>query len=553
MVPRGAVTLNQAIYFQFKQRYQVSDWIGFNEEGDLKSPKSGKIINWLAALREQRMKRHRFSFGWLGIVSGILLTVPAEAAQLQFWRFDPQQNRLEFNTDEGVQPRAQLLSNPTRIVVDLPGTTLGQPTINQAVQGTVRAIRIGQFDAQTTRLVIELAAGYTVDPNAVIVQGQTPTNWFVQLPTPQAIALPREVANAVEATPVAEAATQVQEIRTTPDGFFIRTSGASPRLTVERSEDDRVLLQIVNGAISPTFASQLPPLNRFGVTDWEVQQLTVEGQPALQIALTVPENSSEWRASVSNGGGIVILPPRDVAIAATPSASPEPTPLTQPPLADSTPITVQVPPRRSPGPLPQPEPALPTAPRAPEPSPVVPQQAVTIVIDPGHGGRDPGAIGIGGLREKDVVSSIAYEVASILEQSGFRVILTRADDREIDLDPRVQIAERADADLFVSIHANSISLERPDVNGLETYYYQSGNRLAQVIHQSILRMLNMPDRGVRQARFYVIRNTSMPAVLVETGFVTGAQDARNFGDPTWRQQMSQAIASGILQYVQQGL
>lgn len=506
------------------------------------------------------MNRHRLSLGWLGIVSGILLTVPAEAAQLQFWRFDPQQNRLEFNTDEGVQPRAQLLSNPTRIVVDLPGTTLGQPTINQAVQGTVRAVRVGQFDAQTTRLVIELAAGYTVDPNAVIVQGQTPTNWFVQLPTPQAIAPPREVANAIEATPVAEAATQVQGIRTTPDGFFIRTSGASPRLTVERSEDARVLLQIVNAAMSPTFASQLPPLNRFGVTDWEVQQLTVEGQPVLQIALTVPANSADWRASVSNGNGIVILPPRDVAIAATPPASPEPTPIpqpptpaSQPPTPASTPITVQVPPRRSPVPLPQPEPALPTAPRVPEPSPVVPQQAVTIVIDPGHGGRDPGAIGIGGLREKDVVSSIAYEVASILEQSGFRVILTRADDRELDLDPRVQIAESAGADLFVSIHANAISLERPDVNGLETYYYQSGSRLAQVIHQSILRALNMPDRGVRQARFYVIRNTSMPAVLVETGFVTGAQDAQNFNNPTWRQQMSRAIASGILQYVQQEL
>jgi N-acetylmuramoyl-L-alanine amidase len=63
----------------------------------------------------------------------------------------------------------------------------------------------------------------------------------------------------------------------------------------------------------------------------------------------------------------------------------------------------------------------------------------------------------------------------------------------------------------------------------------------------------MPDRGVRQARFYVIRNTSMPAVLVETGFVTGAQDAQNFNNPAWRQQMSQAIAAGIMQYVQQEL
>ena len=488
----------------------------------------------------------------LGIVSGLLLANPVEAAQLQFWRFDPQQNRLEFTTDAGVQPRAQLLSNPTRIVVDLPGTTLGQPTVNQAVEGMVRAIRIGQFDAQTTRLVIELAPGYTVDPAQVIVQGQTPQQWVVQLPTPEAVTVPDQTANRVEAEPVAGAATQVEAIRTTPDGFFIRTSGASPDLKVDRSSETQVVLQLSDAAVTAAFAAQMPPLNAFGVSAWEVQPLTLDGKPALQIALSVPANSAaDWRATVSNGSGIVILPPRGVAIATVPpdNAAPEPSQ----PSAEPPPIAVQSPPQRTPVVPPQPEPTLPTTPPMPESNPVIPQQVVTIVIDPGHGGRDPGAIGIGGLREKDVVSSIAYEVAAILEQSGVRVILTRADDREIDLDPRVQIAERADADLFVSIHANAISLERPDVNGLETYYYSSGYDLAQTIHQSILRALNIPDRGVRQARFYVIRNTSMPAVLVETGFVTGAQDARNFNDPNWRQQMSQAIASGILQYVQQGL
>ena len=425
--------------------------------------------------------------------------------------------------------------------------------MNQAVTGTVRAIRIGQFDAQTTRLVIELAPGYTVDPDQVVVQGQTSQQWVVQLPTPQAVTVPSQTANRVEAEPVAGAATQVEAIRTTPDGFFIHTSGASPELRVDRSDETQVVLQLSNAAVTAAFAAQTPPLNAFGVSAWEIQPLTLDGKPALQIALTVPANSAaDWRATVSNGSGIVILPPRDVAIATTfpNNAASE---SSAGPSAEPPPIAVQPPPRQTPVLPPQPQPTLPTTPRVPESNPVIPQQLVTVAIDPGHGGRDPGAIGIGGLREKDVVSSIAYEVAAILEQSGVRVILTRADDREIDLDPRVQIAERAGANLFVSIHANAISLERPDVNGLETYYYQTGNRLAQVIHQSILRALNMPDRGVRQARFYVIRNTSMPAVLVETGFVTGAQDAQNFNNPAWRQQMSQAIAAGIMQYVQQEL
>lgn len=504
------------------------------------------------------MRRYQPLLSCLGVASSLLLATSAEAAQLQFWRFNPHQNRLEFSTDEGVQPTAQLLSNPTRIVVDLPGTTLGQPTINQAVEGTVRALRIGQFDTQTTRLVIELAPGYTVDPNAVIVQGQTAQNWVVQLPTPQAVAPPSQaanpaVANSIEAAPVAGTATQVEGIRTTPDGFFIRTSGASPDLTVKRTEDTQVVLQIENASVSSSFVAPTPSLNRFRVSAWDIQQLTIDGQPVLQMTLTVPADSDDWRASVSNGSGIVILPPRGIAIAAASSPTSEPTPAVAAPTVDPMPIAVQPPSRPSPVQSPQPEPTLPTTPRVPEPNPVVPQQAVTVVIDPGHGGGDPGAVGVGGLREKDVVSSIAYEVASILEQSGVRVILTRADDREIDLDPRVQIAERAGADLFVSIHANAISLDRPDVNGLETYYYSTGFRLAQVIHQSILRTLNMPDRGVRQARFYVIRNTSMPAVLVETGFVTGAQDARNLNDPAWRSRMSQAIAAGIMEYVQHEL
>lgn len=148
-----------------------------------------------------------------------------------------------------------------------------------------------------------------------------------------------------------------------------------------------------------------------------------------------------------------------------------------------------------------------------------------------------------------MVSEIAYDVAEILEKSGVQVVLTCSDDREIDLEPRVQIAQRANSNIFVSIHANSISLDRPEVNGLETYYYSSGNRLAQVIHDAIMRQLSMIDQGVRQARFYVLRNTAMPAVLVETGFVRGAQDAQNFNDLAWRTQMSQAITAGIVEYV----
>jgi N-acetylmuramoyl-L-alanine amidase len=175
-----------------------------------------------------------------------------------------------------------------------------------------------------------------------------------------------------------------------------------------------------------------------------------------------------------------------------------------------------------------------------------------VVVDPGHGGKDPGAIGYRGLREVDVILPIAQQVAALLEQQGIQAVMTRKDDYFVDLQPRVTMAERTDADLFVSIHANSIG-GRPDVQGLETYYYSSGGRLAQTIHNSILQNVDIRDRGVRQARFYVLRKSSMPAVLVEVGFVSSPQEAVKLASPNYQSQMARAIARGILQYIQQSL
>ena len=183
----------------------------------------------------------------------------------------------------------------------------------------------------------------------------------------------------------------------------------------------------------------------------------------------------------------------------------------------------------------------------------VPNGRVVVTIDPGHGGRDPGAVGIGGLQEKQVIFPISLRVAELLESQGVVVVMTRREDVAVDLQTRADIANQAGSNLFVSIHANSISLSRPDVNGIESYYAsESGRRLAATLQASMLAATGMRDRGVKQARFYVLRQTTMPAALVETGFVTGAQDAPRLADPAWRETMAQAIARGILQYLQQG-
>ena len=184
--------------------------------------------------------------------------------------------------------------------------------------------------------------------------------------------------------------------------------------------------------------------------------------------------------------------------------------------------------------------------------PEVKQNKFLVVIDPGHGGPDPGAIGIGGIRETDVVLEVSKIVENLLSEKGVKVRLTRKNEVDLDLPPRVSFANNTDADIFVSIHANASRGKRRDINGLETFYFRGwrGRLLAKRIQKQILIVSpGSPDRGVKQGRFYVLKNTRMPAVLVEIGFLTGRLDARRLEKTTHRKRLAYAIAKGILEYL----
>jgi len=184
--------------------------------------------------------------------------------------------------------------------------------------------------------------------------------------------------------------------------------------------------------------------------------------------------------------------------------------------------------------------------------PNVKQDNILVVIDPGHGGSDPGAIGIGGIKETDVVLEVSKIVKKLLTDKGVKVLLTRKNEIDLDLPLRVSFANNTDADIFVSIHANASRGKRRDINGLETFYYRGGRGrlLAKKIQKQILKVSpGSPDRGVKQGRFYVIKNTSMPAVLVEIGFLTGRLDARRLEKAAHRKRLAYAIAKGILEYL----
>ncbi|MFB2923986.1 MULTISPECIES: N-acetylmuramoyl-L-alanine amidase [Aerosakkonema] len=586
-------------------------------------------------------------FHWLlpsTFLSLVLLSSPAFAGRLQSWRFDADRNRLVFTTDSSVQPKAQLLFNPTRLVIDLPGTAFLRPTVNQQLRGAMRQMRVGQLDPQTTRLVIELSPGYTLDPQQVKFQGISPRQWLVQLPTP--IRSDEQTSSAsvslgspeATASVTSDSVAQIQDVQVTPDGFFIRTSGPNPEVKVRRSGDrDTIDIYLEGAALSSELTLKDLSVNRNGVSRIQLSQVQ-NTPPIARLTLQVDKESPDWQARISNLGGIVVLPtlgqessserrsddrlatvqsvevsgnqllvranqpftytsgwdqssgayritipaaklaervrepesnanspvlrvrlrqqdPSTVVVLVLPASGVQIGEINQPspqllalPLRGSRREIVVPPPNRTTVSVPD---SVPDYPRNERPRPR--DGRILVMIDPGHGGKDVGAIGIGGLQEKDVILPISQEVARLLQRQGIQVVMTRNDDYFVDLAPRVQMARRENADLFVSIHANAIDMTRPDISGLETYYYSSseGERLARTIHNSILQSIDIPDRRVRQARFYVLRHNPMPAVLVEVGFVTGAQDAPRLASPAYQRRMAEAIARGILQYLQQ--
>lgn len=195
------------------------------------------------------------------------------------------------------------------------------------------------------------------------------------------------------------------------------------------------------------------------------------------------------------------------------------------------------------------------APLNPQGLPVVPAGRFKVVIDPGHGGPDPGAVGMGGLRETDVVLDVALQLARLLQARGVQVLMTRTSEVDVDLPPRVSLANSSRADAFVSLHANALSLDRPDVNGIESFYFagaaNQSRALAAALQQEMLMVSPAsPDRGVRTARFFVIRRTVMPSTLVEMGFVTGSLDSPRLADPAYRRRMAMALAKGVLNFLQ---
>lgn len=178
-----------------------------------------------------------------------------------------------------------------------------------------------------------------------------------------------------------------------------------------------------------------------------------------------------------------------------------------------------------------------------------------IMIDAGHGGTDPGAIGKTGngteLKEKDLTLDISKRVQSRLTNAMSKVVMTRTGDTYPTLSERVAQANQSGADIFVSIHINSFTTSSP--HGTETWWnstYKSADSLllAEEIQKELIRTLGTYDRGVKHGDFKVIRETTIPSVLVEVAFVSNKDDANRLADPVFRQKAADAVYRGVINY-----
>lgn len=225
---------------------------------------------------------------------------------------------------------------------------------------------------------------------------------------------------------------------------------------------------------------------------------------------------------------------------------------------------------------------------------------LVVAIDPGHGGTVQGATGPNGLEEGALCLQLALRLKPLLERTlGAQVVLTRSSDVDVALADRIQLANRARADVFISIHANSMPTRRlrSKIEGIETYFlslaasgdlarrtadrenaevggkevlrasgdplafilqdlarteaHADSSRLAYAVHQKMVAATGAQDRGVQQAPFFVLNGVDAPAILLEVGFISHPEESARLKDPRYQDRLAAAIADGVKTYLTQ--
>lgn len=469
----------------------------------------------------------------------------------------PIYTRVAIDLQDEVQYEASRVPNPDRIFFDLHGARLSPELIGKSVEvtddGFLKRIRVAQFSNDVTRIVLdvsnvsEYSAFLLPNPWRLIIDVHGSKQGT--LPAPSLVA--KQHSQPATKAPATLAATQ-SAAQTTAS----KTEATTPSSPPQPNEAEPV----ASGSSLREIASLSHEPNRVKATRRPTTAPVVQS-----VSGTTPEQQP------------------DELEARARSAPPAPAPPTRP-KKKSNPDTA---PDASPA-----HAAEPTATGETSMVRALGLKIGRIVVDAGHGGHDSGTLGPGGIEEKDIVLDVALRLGKLLKQRlGADVIYTRDDDTFIPLETRTAIANKAQADLFISVHANSSS--DPSARGVETYYLnfttsadalevaarenavsdQSIHQLSDLVkkitlqdkisesrefasdvQQSLYSGLEdgnpgLKDRGVKKAPFVVLIGANMPSILAEISFLTNPDDAQELRDPEYRERIAESLYRGVARYV----
>lgn len=412
--------------------------------------------------------------------------------------------RLDVQTNAPVAYDTILLVDPHRLVVDVHGARLGIPPGEQPVQvGVARCLRVGQFGPDVVRVVVELNApvGYEA---------------FTREARPGVSLLLNHAVDSLS-------------WRDTEEGgeLIIAAPSSAPYEIWRLVEPERVVIDV--------FHASLNAEDRIIVLgDGLVKQVRASQFLPNVVRVVLDVNGPvEAKASRKEGGVSVRLEPPLPPTAGLELAEVEPV---------EEPVEL----------FKEPDPDFPLLPGVKEAAEKT-GKGLRVILDPGHGGLDPGALGPSGSKEKDVVLDISLRLRDLLVAVGCEVFMTRDEDRYVEFPERVRLAKEGKGDVFLSIHANAFRFQ--EACGTETFYHpdkQSSRLLAEALQESLMKELGRTDRGVKTRRdLFVLRESSIPTALVEVAFINHPDEEKLLREPEFRQRCAQGLFQGLSLYFQQ--
>jgi N-acetylmuramoyl-L-alanine amidase len=421
--------------------------------------------------------------------NGSISATLEDNSQIKITKIDYRDNQLTIGAIGTIRIKEPfILKDPTRLVIDIPNAAVSDKQLLTPIivnDDMVDVVRVGQFDENTVRLVIE-----TEHPNRLY-----PLYGADQ----QSLYISSNPTFSVENLPKGVSLGYIKDIKVTQDeglGTIVRIETTTPLAhRVKRiHEPDKVVIDLINAEPpSEDLTSRLPSTPELqGI---KVGQL-MAGNPNSRIVIDLASPGIDIRTNVSIDGKIMEIVLRKGESPLMFAAG------------DGT---------------------------------------IKVVLDAGHGGYDPGCQA-DGYKEKDIVLDITKRVKLLLEKANVRVFMTRSDDSTVSLKERVEFTNNVKPAAFVSIHVNASTRSAPEGIDTHWYTNQS-IPLAKSIQNSLINNVSAVDRGIKKNMFYVIHHTPVPAALVEVGFLTNPRERREILTHSRKQKTAKGIAEGVLKFL----